>query len=62
MKKKEGRLNLRIDQDLLARVRKVAERQNLTVTALVEMSFRTFLTSVEEDKKRRRSPVEAEQI
>lgn len=68
MAKKESRLNLRIDSELLEKVRKLAERDGTTVTAFVVSSFRRLIEMDLEEKRRRRilggdsSPEEADQV
>ena len=61
MRKKEGRLNVRIDGTLLCKVRALAHQDGRTLTELVESSFRQFLHE-KEDEQLRRNPPEAEQI
>ncbi len=55
-RRKNGRLNLRLDEDLLQEVRAYAASRRMTVTTLVEH----FFVSITEEEKQK--TVEAEQI
>lgn len=57
---KQGRLQMRVDEKLLERVKKLARRRGMTLTHLTEALFRRELEADELDKKQ--ALVEAEQI
>ena len=58
-KRKDGRLSLRVDDDLLKRMKKFCERKDTTITSFVQGCFRTAL-EVEEANKN--LPIDADQI
>lgn len=48
--KKEGRLHLRHDQELLERVKQIAKGRGVTVTFLVDQYFRQLVEQTERPK------------
>lgn len=64
---KEGRLNLRIDLDLLQKTQRIAKKAGVTLTSVVEASFRALVAEEEIRKAKKRAlgtedPEEASQI
>lgn len=45
MRAKEGRLHIRVDEDLLRRVKKYAKKNGVTLTDIVEARFRELLSA-----------------
>lgn len=58
----KSRVHLRVDTELLKKVRKLAKKERMTLTAMVEALFRSSIALDEEDERMRKQPQDAEQI
>ena len=64
LKKKTGRLHIRLDGQLLERAKKLASKKGLTLTTLVELTLRDVIEANKQQEKLDKEPpvVDAEQV
>jgi hypothetical protein len=58
----KDRLHLRVEADLLKKARKLAKKNHMTITAMVEAVLRSAVKLDEEDERISKQALDAEQI